>query len=124
MTDSSGDSSGDNPNRVAIRLLQGYVWHPAELELDLADWLPATLPGDVHVLWDLLPRAPFTFFEDGTPSNTQKVYQFTVLARTWAGSEEELPSVLPWVAEQLQEALEKTPEGVGWSVSEDMRPLN
>ena len=112
-----------SPNRVAIRLLQGYLWHPTELEIDMADWLPAVLPGDIHVLWDPLMRAPFAFFEDGTPSSTQKVYQFTVLARTWAGSEDELGGVLPWVAEQLQEALEKTPEGVGWSVSEDMRPL-
>lgn len=117
------EPEADNPNRVAIRLLQGYLWHPVELSIDFADWLSSELPGDVHVLWDPLERAPFAFFEDGTPSSSQIVYQFTVLARTWAGQEDELASVLPWVAEQLQEQLERTPAGVGWSLSEDMRPL-
>lgn len=113
----------DQGTQVAIRLIQGYVWHPLELELDLADWLPASLPGNIHLLWDLLPRAPFTFFDDGTPSSSQAVYQFTVVTRTWAGAEEELNGLLPGLAEQLQALLEQTPEGVGWSLSDDLRPV-
>lgn len=115
--------AAENSSLKVIRLLQGYVWHPREQELDLADWLPETMAGGIHLLWDPLPRAPFTFFEDGTPSNTQVVYQFTVLVRTFQGEEEDLTRMLPGLAEQLQEKLEQTPSGVGWSLSEDLRPL-
>lgn len=110
-------------SQVAIRLIQGYLWHPQELELDLGDWLPDSLPGNIHLLWDRLPRAPFSFFDDGTPSNTQVVYQFTVATRTYAGAEEELNGLLPGLAAQLQELLERTPAGVGWSLSDDLRPV-
>ncbi|HLR45642.1 MAG TPA: DUF3208 family protein [Deinococcales bacterium] len=111
------------PEQKAVRLLQGYVWHPREEDIDLGDWLPRTLPGSISVLWDPLPRAPFTFFEDGTPSSTQVVYQFTVVVLTFAGDDDDLEGMLPWVAEQLQERLEDTPAGVGWAISEDLRPL-
>ena len=56
-------------------------------------------------------------------SSTQAVYQFTVVTRTYEGAEEELSGLLPGLAEQLQELLEKTPEGVGWSLSDDLRPV-
>lgn len=117
------DDDAATGNQVAVRLLQGYLWHPVELELDFADWLPTSMPGGIHLLWDSLPRPPFTFFDDGTPSSSQVVYQFTVLVRTWDGAEEDLATMLPGLAEQLQERLEKTPAGVGWSLSEDLRPL-
>ena len=113
----------DDAGMVVVRLLQGYLWHPRDLELDLADWLPESMPGGVHLLWDPLDRPPFAFFDDGTPSSTQVVYQFTVLIRTWQGDEEDFSAMLPGLAEQLQEKLELTPPGVGWSLSEDLRPL-
>ncbi len=118
-----GDSRDAASGQMAVRLLQGYLWHPRDLDIDLADWLPRSMPGGVHLLWDPLPRPPFTFFDDGTPSSSQTVYQFTVLVRTWQGEEEDLANMLPGLAEQLQEKLEQTPAGVGWSLSEDLRPL-
>lgn len=107
--------------RRAVRLLQGYVWHPREAPVDLAAHLPATLDGDVHVLWDPMPAAPFTFFDDGTLSATQQVYQLTVLRFVDDGDDP--ATVLAWVAERLQAALEGTPEGVGWQVLEDLRDV-
>ncbi len=117
------EAARDEDGRFALRLLQGYLWHPVELELDFADWLPSELDGDIHLIWDALPRAPFTFFDDGTPSDTQVVYQFTVLTYTTDEEEEHLAGILPWLAEQLQEKLDRTPAGVGWSLSEDLRPI-
>ena len=107
--------------RRAVRLLQGYVWHPRDAAVDLAEHLPATLPGDVHVLWDPMPAAPFTFFDDGTLSATQQVYQFTVLR--FLEDDEDPVGALAWVVERLQAALEATPEGVGWQVMEDLRDV-
>lgn len=104
-----------------IKLLQGYLWHPKELEVAFEDHLPTRLEPDVHVLWDELPRAPFTFFDDGTLAATQAIYQFTVL--TWAEDEETAGRLTPWLAEVLQRALETTPAGVGWQIMEDLRPL-
>lgn len=109
----------------AVKLLQGYVWHPRELELDLADYLPASLDGGVHVLWDPLPQAPFTFFDDGTLAATQQVYQLTVVKLL--GKEEDVQDhaagMVPWLAEKLQGRLEQTPEGVGWQIFEDLREI-
>ena len=107
--------------RRAVRLLQGYVWHPRAAAVDLGAHLPATLPGDVHVLWDPMPAAPFTFFDDGTLSATQQVYQLTVLRFLEDG--EDPVGALAWVVERLQAALETTPEGVGWQVMEDLRDV-
>lgn len=107
--------------RRPIKLLQGYVWHPAEMEIELFEHLPARLEPDVHVLLDPLPRAPFTFFDDGTPSASQTIYQFTVM--TFDVDEASAARLVPWLAAVLQEALETTPEGVGWQVMEDLRPV-
>ncbi len=104
----------------AIRLLQGYIWHPRTESIDLADYLPTTLEPDIHVLWDAMPAAPFTFFDNGTLSATQQVYQFTVLQRT---EEEHVEGLVPWVAETLQKKLESTPPSVGWQIFEDLREL-
>src|SRR5690625_7485579 len=82
---------------AASRFIQVYRWHPQELELAFADFLPTSLPGNIHLLWDRLPRAPFTFSDDGTPSNTQAGYQFTVIVRTYEGEagEDDLAGLLP-----------------------------
>src|SRR5690606_30585384 len=101
-----------------------YLWHPQEMELDFADYLPGSMDGDIHLIWDALQRAPFTFFDDGTPSATQVVYQFTVMTYAHEDDDEDrIAGLLPWLAEQLQARLERTPPGVGWSLSEDLRPL-
>lgn len=75
----------------------------------------------MHVLWDAMPAAPFTFFDDGTLSATQQVYQLTVLR--FVEADEDPAAPLVWVAETLQAALEGTPEGVGWQLMEDLREL-
>lgn len=106
----------------ALKLLQGYIWHPRELEVDLADYLPEKLEGDVHVLWDPLDHPPFSFFDDGTMAASQQVYQFTVV-KLLEDEEEDPSGMLPWLAETLQAKLEQTPEGVGWQVFEDMRDV-
>ena len=107
--------------RQPVRLLQGYVWHPRELEIDLAETLPATLGSAIHVLIDAIPAAPFAFFDDGTLSASQQFYQLTVV--TFRDDEEDLSGLVPWAAETLQRHLDATPEGVGWQVFEDMRDL-
>jgi hypothetical protein len=104
-----------------VKLLQGYLWHPRDLDIDLTDYLPSHLDPDVHVLWDAMPAAPFTFFDDGTLSATQRVYQFTVLR--FVEPQDDPAALLPWLAETLQTALEQTPEGVGWQVMADLRDL-
>jgi hypothetical protein len=108
-------------SRRPMKLLQGYVWHPRELEIDLADYLPSTLEPDVHVLWDPLPAAPFTFFDDGTLAATQQVYQLTVMR--YVETDEDPAALLPWLSETLQAALERSPAGVGWQVMADLREL-
>ena len=117
MTDREGGAEETRP----IKLLQGYLWHPKELEIDFADYLPKRLDPDVHVLWDEMPRAPFSFFDDGTLAATQRIHQFTVM--TFAEDEETASRLTPWLAEVLQRALETTPPSVGWQIMEDLRPL-
>ena len=115
--------SAETPNDGAPRLfklLQGYIWHPIDLEIDLGEWLPATIEPDIHLLWDPLERAPFTFFDDGTLAETQRLYQFTAV-RLDPGDDPE--RIVPWLAETIQRKLETTPEGVGWQVMEDLREI-
>ncbi len=108
----------------AVRLLQGYIWHPREDAIELGDYLPREMEGGLHVLWDAMPQAPFTFFDDGTLSATQQVYQFTVLRLLQEDEEaEEFAGLIPWLAETLQAKLEGTPEGVGWQIFEDLREV-
>ncbi|MAZ52688.1 MAG: hypothetical protein CMO31_01570 [Trueperaceae bacterium] len=108
-------------DRKATKILQGYLWHPIELEITLTNYVPATLDPDIHILVDEMPRAPFVFFDDGTLTSSQQFYQFTVL--TIAPTTEEPSRLVPWLAETLQSALEKTPEGVGWQIMEDLREV-
>lgn len=106
---------------AAIRLLQGYIWHPKDEIIELANYLQTRLEPDIHLLWDAMPAAPFTFFDDGTLSATQQFYQFTALKRIQQG--EDPSGLIPWLAETLQRRLERTPAGVGWQVLEDLREL-
>lgn len=114
------DATNDGELRP-IKLLQGYLWYPKDLDVDLDAHLPSTLDPDVHVLWDEMPRPPFSFFDDGTLAATQRIHQLTVL--TFAESEERAGQLVPWLAEVLQEHLNGTPEGVGWQIMEDLRPI-
>lgn len=105
----------------AVKLIQGYVWHPRELALALDERLATELENDVHVLVDAMPQAPFTFFEDGTMSATQQVYQLTVVAIVQPG--EDPARLLTAVAERLQQDLDKTPPEVGWQLMDDLREV-
>lgn len=117
--------------RAAVRLLQGYLWHPAEADLDLEHFLPRELDlgtpelseDDAHVLWDPV-RPPFAFFENGEPTASQAFYQFTVLRvydeRPDAGA---LHRDAEAASQALNPLLEGTPSGVGWQLWEDLREL-
>jgi hypothetical protein len=105
----------------AIKLLQGYLWHPKSEQIELADYLPKTLETSIHVLWDEMQAAPFAFFENGTLSSTQQFYQFTVVKL--ADDDEDPSGVVAWVAETLQAKLETTPKSVGWQILEDLREI-
>lgn len=108
-------------NANAIKLLQGYIWHPQDRDIDLGDYLPKTLEPAIHILWDAMPRAPFAFFDDGTLSATQQFYQFTVVS--FAENRDDAAGLIPWLAETLQAKLNTTPEGVGWQIFEDLRDV-
>jgi hypothetical protein len=105
----------------AVKLLQGYIWHPKTEEVELAHYLPKTLESTLHILWDEMPSAPFAFFENGTLSSTQQFYQFTVIKLTEEG--EDPSGIVAWVAETLQAKLETTPKSVGWQILEDLREI-
>lgn len=113
--------SGPASGKRAVKLLQGYVWHPREQDLRLDETLPGTLADDVHLLLDALPQAPFAFFDDGTLSATQTVYQLTVVAILEGPADP--ARMLAAVAETLQRRLDVTPAGVGWQVMEDLREI-
>lgn len=104
----------------AIKLFQGYLWHPKDMEFNPKDSLPKTL-GEVHVLVDALGRAPFAFFEDGTPTEGQRFYQVTLLVRT-TKELAELKPLTEQTSRELAPHLNATPEGVGWLILEDLRP--
>ena len=106
----------------AIKLIQGYLWHPRETPVELDNYLSEELGPDVHLLCDAMPAAPFTFFDDGTLSATQVVYQLTVVAIVPPGQDP--AHLLPEVAERLQQRLDTTPAGVGWQLMEDLREVD
>ena len=108
----------------AVRLLQGYLWAPRELAWDAEFELPPTIELDgaeVSLLVDPI-TPPFAFFDDGTPTASQRFYQLTALVVT-----DRDPNTLhPWVEalqKRLAPMLEATPEGVGWLLFEDLRAL-
>jgi hypothetical protein len=108
----------------AVRLLQGYLWVPRELDWDPVLELPPALALDgVEAALLVDPIAPpFAFFDDGTPTATQRFYQVTALVLT----ERDARELHPWAAEleaRLGPLLEATPAGVGWWLFEDLRAL-
>lgn len=106
-----------------LKLLQGYLWYPIEEDIDLGKYLPKELDGEIHLLWDKI-TPPFTFFDNGTLASTQNVFQFTVVKVNKENVEiEEVGGILPWLADVIQEKLNTTPEGVGWQIMEDLRPI-
>lgn len=107
---------------AAVRLLQGYLWHPRDLAGEPGDWLPAEL-GEAHVLWDEV-RPPFAFFENGEPTASQTFYQFTSLRVYDRRPDNETLHVhAQALTEALGPLLEATPAGVGWQLWEDLREL-
>jgi len=103
----------------AVRLFQGYLWHPQGMAFD-----PGRLPREVEGAYLLLDEVPppTAFFEDGTPTATQRFYQMTILVKTDTPPE----ALHPW-AERVEKALKPILEGlpleVGWLLLEDLRPL-
>lgn len=119
--------------RAAVRLLQGYVWHPKDADVDLDLYLPrdldlpehATDPDaeSAHVLWDEV-NPPFAFFENGEPTASQTFYQFTVL-RVYEDrpGNDALHRDAAAASAALNPLLESTPAGLGWQLWEDLRDL-
>jgi hypothetical protein len=105
---------------IAFKLLQGYLWHPKELEPVL---LPDALPSGASIVTDTI-EAPFAFFEDGTWTGTQVFYQLTVLEvfQEWPENDQMSARALR-ASEELNPILNATPASVGWSLSEDLRPV-
>ncbi len=112
---------GEAKTPRAFKLIQGYLWHPRDRELNMA-MLQQELVPDVHLLLDAMPAAPFTFFDDGTLSATQVVYQLTVVAIVQPGQDP--AALLTEMAAQLEERLNATPEGVGWQLMSDLREVD
>ncbi|GEM86928.1 DUF3208 domain-containing protein [Meiothermus granaticius] len=104
----------------AIKLFQGYLWHPKGLQFDPKAQLPRQL-GGVHILIDPV-RPPFSFFENGTPTETQQFYQVTLLTLTEA-EPAELKPLTQQISDQLNAYLYATPKEVGWQLMEDLRPV-
>ena len=105
---------------IAMKLLQGHLWHPDDLE-PVA--LPAALPSGSSVLLDQI-RPPFAFFDDGTYTGTQTFYQLTVIQifPDWPENDAMAAAALRASAE-LEPILNATPAGVGWNLTEDLRPV-
>lgn len=110
------------PEGVAVRLMQGYVWHPKDADYRLADLLPADL-ADAHLLWDEV-NPPFAFFENGQLAATQTFYQFTALRRYAPRPDDDtLHAHAVALEAALGPVLDATPSGVGWQLWEDLRDL-
>lgn len=105
---------------IAMKLLQGHLWHPNDLE-PIA--LPDTLPGGSSVLLSEI-RPPFAFFDDGTYTGTQTFYQLTVMQifPDWPENSEMAAAALA-ASTELEPLLNATPAGVGWNLTEDLRPV-
>ncbi|KEF35570.1 hypothetical protein RDMS_01455 [Deinococcus sp. RL] len=122
MTAPEESSDPAGTGRAAVRLLQGYLWHPQTLDVDLEQFLTHDLD-DAHVLWDPV-QPPFAFFENGEPTASQTFYQFTVL-RLYDEKPESgaLHAHAEAASQALGPLLEATPPGVGWQLWEDLREL-
>ncbi|MEN2981864.1 MAG: DUF3208 domain-containing protein [Thermus sp.] len=104
----------------AVRLFQGYLWHPRDLPLDPKALLPPEVLG-ARLLVDEVPP-PTPFFQDGTPTHTQRFYQLTLLLLAPEPPEALKPRAEA-VAQALAPLLEVSAPGVGWLLLEDLRPL-
>ncbi len=108
----------------AVRLLQGYLWLPRKHDWNPERALPAGIDlteGRAVLLLDEI-EPPFAFFDDGTPSASQRFYQLTLLVLT----ERDPNGLHGWVEEAraaLEPLLEASPPGVGWLLFEDLRAL-
>jgi hypothetical protein len=104
---------------VAMKLLQGYLWHPKDLE---PVTLPAALPGGSSIALDEI-NPPFAFFEDGTFTGTQTFYQLTILEifPEWPDNDT-MARHAQRASQELEPILNATPSSVGWSLAEDLRP--
>ena len=104
---------------IAMKLLQGYLWHP--LTLERPD-LPATLETGASLVIDPV-RAPMAFFANGEPTASQQFYQLTVLEifAIWPGNEI-MHDRANLASAVLDAILNATDPSVGWSLSEDLRP--
>ncbi|ADY26144.1 hypothetical protein Deipr_0988 [Deinococcus proteolyticus MRP] len=122
MVESVTTEAGPQGSRAAIRLLQGYLWHPRELSMDLDAYLPRELD-EANVLWDEIDP-PFAFFDNGEPSSGQVFYQFTVL-RVYEErpGAEQLHADAQEASQALEPLLQATPAGLGWQLMEDLREL-
>jgi len=107
--------------RAAVKLLQGYLWHPKTEKISLSDCLPETFDSDIYLLWDDMPLPPFTFFDDGSLATEQQFYQLTII-QLLTNKETTASNVKP-IADKLQSLLEKTPASLGWQIFEDLRDL-
>ena len=104
---------------IAFKLLQGFLWHPKTLETVT---LPTELPSGALIVMDTI-EAPFAFFEDGTWTGTQVFYQLTILEIFDDWLENSVIAARAVLASnELAPILNATPVGVGWSLSEDLRP--
>lgn len=105
----------------AIKLLQGYIWHPVGNSLNTSSWPKYLAKG--RVAWALDPvRPPVAFFADGTPTNGQSFYQFTAFVE----SKLTYIELKPWVVEiqaELEPLLNALPAGFGWLLLEDLREV-
>lgn len=105
----------------AIKLLQGYIWHPQGQQLDFSTW-PGRLV-NAQVDWALDPvRPPVAFFADGTPTVGQTFYQFTAFIKSDLSPIE----LKPWVVDlqaELEPLLNALPSGFGWLLLEDLREV-
>lgn len=104
---------------IAMKLLQGYLWHPVSLE---PPELPPTLGTGASVVIDPV-RAPMAFFANGEPTASQQFYQLTVLEifPDWP-SNEAMHRRAALASAELDPILNATDPSVGWSLSEDLRP--
>ena len=108
----------------AVRLLQGYLWLPRELEWEPELELPPVVElneATASLLLDEI-EPPFAFFDDGTPSASQRFWQLTAVVLT----ERDPRELHGWVTElegKLKPQLEASPPGVGWLLLEDLREL-
>jgi hypothetical protein len=122
ILDNTEQNTETSTSETPIRLLQGYLWYPQTLELDLGQYLPAQWE-EIHLLFDEI-HPPFTFFENGTLTSSQHFYQFTslVIYKTQP-SNDEVHARAEVFSQVLHTWLEATPAGVGWQLWEDLRPL-